>query len=358
MPSVFSACAPDTIRIEEIQVRKAFLLIPLFFCACTTKQAINDESKLKMFAPLPASVPAKAAGPQEERVALGRMLFYDARLSRNQAIACNSCHDLSNYGVDGRPTSDGFKGQHGNRNSPTVYNAALHFAQFWDGRAADVEAQAKGPVLNPVEMAMASDKQVLVVLKSIPQYVTAFKRAFPGEKDPVTYDNMALAIGTFERGLLTPARWDKFLNGDKAALTEEEKNGLHAFLAAGCQTCHAGTLLGGNLYQKLGVMKAYPDASDPGRYKVTSVESDKMMFKVPSLRNVAKTAPYFHNGKVATLDDAVGQMAELQLGKRLPASDIASIVAFLNAMTGDIPAAYIQKPELPKSTRTTPKPEV
>jgi cytochrome c peroxidase len=339
-------------------VRKAVLLIPLCFYACTTKQAINDESKLKLFAPLPASVPAKAAGPQQERVALGRMLFYDARLSRNQAIACNSCHDLSNYGVDRKPTSEGFKGQHGDRNSPTVYNAALHFAQFWDGRAADVEAQAKGPVLNPVEMAMPSDKQVVVVLKSIPEYVTTFKRAFPGEKDPVTYDNMALAIGTFERGLLTPARWDKFLNGDKAALTEKEKNGLHAFLTAGCQTCHAGTLLGGNLYQKLGVMKTYADASDPGRYKVTSVETDKMMFKVPSLRNVAQTAPYFHNGRVATLDDAVAQMAELQLGKQLPASDIASIVAFLNAMTGDIPGAYIQKPELPKSTRATPKPEV
>jgi cytochrome c peroxidase len=339
-------------------VRKAFLLIPLCFCACITKQAIVDESKLKMFAPLPAAVPAKAPGPQVERVALGRMLFYDARLSRNQAVACNSCHDLSNYGVDRQPTSEGFKGQHGDRNSPTVYNAALHFAQFWDGRAADVEAQAKGPVLNPVEMAMASDKQVVVVLKSMPDYVAAFKRAFPGEKDPVTYDNMALAIGTFERGLLTPARWDNFLNGDKAALTAQEKDGLHAFLAAGCQTCHAGTLLGGNLYQKLGVMKAYPDASDPGRYKVTSVETDKMMFKVPSLRNIAKTAPYFHNGKVPTLDAAVAQMAEFQLGKKLPGSDVTSIVAFLNAMTGDIPAAYIQKPELPKSTPATPKPEV
>jgi len=339
-------------------VRKTVLLIPLCFCACTTKQAIVDESKLKLFAPLPASVPSKAAGPQEERVALGRMLFYDARLSRNQAIACNSCHDLSNYGVDRQPTSEGFKGQHGDRNSPTVYNAALHFAQFWDGRAADVEAQAKGPVLNPVEMAMPSDKQVVTVLKSMPDYVAAFKRAFPGEKDPINYDNMALAIGTFERGLLTPARWDLFLNGDKTALTEEEKKGLHAFLATGCQTCHAGALLGGNLYQKLGVMKAYPDASDPGRYKVTSVESDKMMFKVPSLRNVAKTAPYFHNGKVVTLDDAVAQMAEFQLGKRLPPSDVSSIVAFLNAMTGDIPATYIQRPELPKSTAKTPKPEV
>ncbi len=334
------------------------LIVALGFSACTTKQAIVDDSKLKLFAPLPASVPAKAAGPQEERIALGRMLYYDARLSRNQAVSCNSCHDLAKYGVDGAPTSEGFKGQHGDRNSPTVYNAALHFAQFWDGRAADVEAQAKGPVLNPVEMAMPSEKQVVTVIKSMPEYVAAFQRAFPGEKDPVTYDNMALAIGTFERGLLTPSRWDKFLAGDKTALTADEKNGLHAFLNAGCQTCHAGTLLGGNLYQKLGIMKPYPDSSDPGRYKVTAVETDKMMFKVPSLRNVAKTAPYFHNGKVVNLDQAVAQMAEFQLGKQLAASDVSSIVAFLNSMTGEVPAAYIQKPELPKSTPSTPKPEV
>jgi cytochrome c peroxidase len=328
------------------------------FNACTTKQAMVDESKLRLFAPLPASVPAKAAGPQEERVALGRMLYYDTRLSRNQALACNSCHDLSKYGVDGQPTSEGFRGQHGNRNSPTVYNAALHFVQFWDGRAADVEAQAKGPVLNPVEMAMPSEHVVVAVLASMPEYVAAFQRAFPGEKNPVTYDNMAVAIGAFERGLLTPARWDKFLNGDKAALTADEKAGLHAFLSAGCQTCHAGALLGGNLYQKLGVMKSYPDESDPGRYKITNVETDRMMFKVPTLRNIAKTGPYFHNGKVATLDQAVAQMAEYQLGKQLPASDVSSIVAFLNTMTGDVSTEYIRKPELPKSTAKTPKPEV
>jgi cytochrome c peroxidase len=258
--------------------------------------------------------------------------------------------------VDNEPTSDGHKGQKGDRNSPTVYNAAGHFVQFWDGRAANVEEQAKGPVLNPVEMAMPGEKQVVAVLKSMPDYVAAFKKAFPEDKDPVTYDNMAKAIGAFERKLVTPARWDKFLGGDQTALTDEEKTGFNAFVAAGCQTCHAGTLLGGNLYQKLGAAKPYPDASDPGRAKVTKADSDKMFFKVPSLRNVEKTGPYFHNGKLTTLDQAVTHMAEYQLGKQLAEADIKSILIFLNALTGEIPSEYIKEPALPKSTEKTPKP--
>jgi cytochrome c peroxidase len=344
-------------------MRNSYFVLPAalmlsLFPACTTRQAAVADPKLKLFAPLPQTIPPKAAGPAEARVALGRMLFYDARLSKSQTIACNSCHNLSKYGVDGEPTSEGFKGQRGDRNSPTVYNAAAHFVQFWDGRAPDVEAQAKGPVLNPVEMAMPSEGAVIAVLESIPEYAAAFQKAFPDDKKPITYDNLALAIGTFERGLLTPSRWDKFLNGDSAALTSEEQAGFHAFVNAGCSNCHAGALLGGNLFQKIGVMKPYPDASDPGRFKVTKVESDRMMFKVPSLRNVAKTAPYFHRGNVGSLDQAVVQMAEYQLDKQLSASEVSSIVAFLNALTGTVPAEYIQKPELPKSTPKTPKPQL
>ncbi len=316
-----------------------------------------DAAKLKMFAPLPEAIAAKPGGPETERVALGRMLYYDARLSKSQTISCNDCHKLDKYGVDNEPTSVGYKGQRGDRNSPSVYNAAAHFAQFWDGRAADVEEQAKGPVLNPAEMAMPSDKYVVTVLKSMPEYVQAFKRAFPDSKDAVTYDNMANAIGTFERGLLTPARWDKFLKGDPNALTPEEKAGFIAFTDAGCQVCHAGALLGGNLYQKLGVAKQYPDAADPGRMKVTKNEADRMFFKVPSLRNVAMTAPYFHNGKVATLDQAVAEMAQYQLGKQLNEKDVKSIVTWMNSLTGEIAIDYIKPPELPKSTKATPKPE-
>jgi cytochrome c peroxidase len=162
------------------------------------------------------------AALNDDMIALGRMLYFEPRLSKSQKISCNSCHQLAKYGVDGEPTSPGHKGQRGDRNSPTVYNAAAHFVQFWDGRAADVEEQAKGPVLNPVEMALDNDKTAIVVLTSMPEYVDLFKRAFPGEKNPVTFDNMAKAIGAFERKLMTPSRWDKFLHGDAAVLTDQE----------------------------------------------------------------------------------------------------------------------------------------
>jgi len=269
---------------------------------------------LKAFAPLPDVAPGEEP-LTEEKVALGRMLYYDARLSKSQKISCNSCHVLTQYGVDNEPTSDGHKGQKGTRNSPTVYNAALHFAQFWDGRAPNVEEQAKGPVTNPVEMAMKSGKQVIAVLKSMPEYVEAFQKAFPADKDPVTYDNMGKAIGAFERKLITPARWDKFLKGDQTALTAEEKTGFNTFVSSGCQMCHAGALLGGSMYQKIGVMTPWPETSDPGRSKVTGNDADKLMFKVPSLRNVEKTGPYFHNGQTATLKEAISMMADHQLGK-------------------------------------------
>ena len=324
---------------------------------CGRKSAATDQTTLKLFAPIPEAVSARFGGNLGERIALGRMLYYDVRLSRNQKIACNTCHDLSNYGVDGQPTSEGHKGQHGDRNAPTVYNAAAHFAQFWDGRASDVEEQAKGPVLNPIEMAMPSDKAVLDVLRSMPGYVAAFRRAYPDDRDPLTYDNVADAIGAFERRLMTPARWDRFLRGDQAALTEEEKAGFSTFISTGCQACHQGALMGGNLYQKIGAAKPYPDSSDPGRYKLTRSESDRMTFKVPSLRNIEKTAPYFHNGKVRTLEQAVAQMGEYQLGKQLKDEQVASIVTFLKTLTGTIPAEYIQQPELPKSTAKTPKPQ-
>ncbi len=313
-----------------------------------------DANRLTAFAALPPDLAGKAE-LTEPRIALGRMLFYDTRLSKNHDISCNSCHTLTNYGVDGKPTSDGHKGQKGDRNSPTVYNAAGHFVQFWDGRAADVEAQAKGPVTNPVEMALKDDKAALAVLKSIPEYVKAFKAAFPKDKDPVTFDNAAKAIGAFERKLVTPAKWDKFLAGDKNALTAAEKQGFNTFVEVGCTTCHNGSLVGGGMYQKLGLAKAYPDQSDLGRFKETKAETDKMMFKVPSLRNIEKTGPYFHHGKVATLEDAVKQMADYQLARQLSDKQVTLIVGWLKTLTGEIPADYSKVPELPKSSKTTPK---
>jgi cytochrome c peroxidase len=321
--------------------------------------AVNiDPAALKIFQPLPESVPSTSNPVTDEKVTLGRMLYYEPRLSKSQEISCNSCHLLDRYGADAQPTSDGHRGKVGDRNSPTVYNAAGHFVQFWDGRAESVEEQAKGPVLNPVEMAMPSEKQVITVLKSMPEYVEAFKKAFPEEKEPISYENVARAIGAFERKLITPSRWDKFLAGDSQALTNEEKAGFNLFMETGCQACHAGTYLGATTYQILGMVKPWPDTSDPGREKVTKSESDRMVFKVPGLRNVAETQPYYHNGKVERLEQAVSRMAEYQLGKTLNDEQIRSIVTWLKALTGVIPAEYIQKPVLPQSTSKTPKPDL
>lgn len=309
----------------------------------------------KAFAALPEHF--KRDGQTKEQEELGRQLYYETRLSKNHDVSCNSCHMLDAWGVDNKPVSAGHKGQLGSRNSPTVYNAAAHKAQFWDGRAADVEAQAKGPVLNPVEMAMPDEATVVATLKSIPGYVDAFKAAFPGQDDPVTYDNMALAIGAFERNLVTPSRWDKFLGGDDSALTEDELKGFVLFTEVGCQACHGGMLLGGGDFQKLGAVKPWPNQKDQGRFELTKNEADRMMFKPPSLRNVAKTAPYFHDGSVATLEEAVKVMGAHQLGRELSDEDVRLITAWLNALTGELPTAYIAKPTLPESGPDTRKPD-
>jgi cytochrome c peroxidase len=317
-----------------------------------------DKDRLAVFAALPASVPPDGEASTAAAVTLGRMLYFEPRLSKSQAISCNSCHDLAKYGVDGLATSDGHKGQKGDRNAPTVFNAAGHFAQFWDGRAVDVEAQAKGPVLNPVEMAMPAERTVVAVLESMPEYVGLFTQAFPKDPRPVSYDNMAKAIGAFERQLMTPSRWDALLSGDPNALTAEEIVGLRTFLDTGCQACHNGALLGGTSYQKLGAAKPYPDSTDPGRFKVTKVEADRGVFKVPSLRNIEKTGPYYHDGKVASLEQAVRGMAQYQLGRTLTDDQVRQIVVFLKVLTGRIDPDYTKPPALPKSTARTPKPDL
>lgn len=309
-----------------------------------------------LFQPLPAEMTSDQHPGSEAKVALGRMLYFDTRLSKNHDLSCNSCHDLQKYGVDGEPTSSGHKGQRGGRNSPTVYNAALHVAQFWDGRAADVEAQAKGPVLNPIEMGMPDAAQVVRVLKSIPGYVEAFAAAFPGTADPVTYDNAAEAIGAFERRLVTPAPFDAFLAGDLAALSAEQLTGLRTFIDSGCTACHNGAAAGGALYQKLGLVKPYATA-DVGRAQVTGNEADRFFFKVPSLRNIAETGPYFHDGSVATLDEAIRLMADHQLGRTLTDAQVGEIRSFLASLTGTLPAEYIAAPALPPSGPETPAPD-
>lgn len=319
---------------------------------------VIDKSDLGFFKVVPAKYESQANAITDAKVALGRMLYFEPRLSLGQDVSCNSCHDLARFGVDNEATSPGHKGQRGGRNSPTVYNAAGHTAQFWDGRAATVEDQAKGPILNPVEMAMPDEAYVIKVLESIPGYEPLFKAAFPDDKKPITYDNLARAIGAFERQLTTPSRWDKYLAGDESALTDLEKAGFAKFAKLGCPTCHNGSNVGGHLYQKLGLVKAWPDESDLGRYEVTKNDSDKMFFRVPTLRNVAKTGPYFHKGQIATLQEVVRKMAWHQLGQEINDQDVTELVAFLEALTGTLPAEYIAKPELPPSGPTTPKPQL
>ena len=314
-----------------------------------------DPKVLAVFQPLPKS----ADGPtpaSPERVALGKMLYFETRLSKNHDLSCNSCHHLDAFGADETPTSRGHAGQLGSRNAPTVLNAAIEFRQFWDGRAADVEEQATGPMMNPVEMA-SDDKRVLATLSSMPEYVAAFKAAFPGDKDSITLKNVGVAIGAYERKLLTPSRFDAYLNGDHKALTDAELAGAAKFVQTGCTTCHLGPGVGGSLYQKAGLVKPWPNQKDQGRYEVTKQDADRMMFKVPSLRNVEKTAPYFHDGSTATLQEAVRIMARHQLGKELADSDVESIVTFLKTLTASPTAELVAPVTLPKSTATTPKPE-
>lgn len=314
-----------------------------------------SESFLAMFKPLPAEAPAADNELTEAKINLGRQLYYDKRFSKSQQISCNSCHVLDKYGTDNAAFSSGHNGQKGGRSAPTVYNAALHIAQFWDGRAPTVEEQAKGPVLNPIEMAMPSAEYVIEVIKSIPGYVDGFKAAFPGEADPVNYDNFGKAIGAFERKLMTPSKWDDFLKGDKAALSDEEKKGFNTFVTVGCVTCHNGAAVGGAMYQKLGLVKPWPGLKDQGRFEATKQEQDKFFFKVPSLRNITETGPYLHDGSVTKLGDMVKKMAEYQLGKTISNEECASIITFLKALKGNLPSDYIKEPALPASGPNTPK---
>lgn len=316
-----------------------------------------DAASLALFRPpLPKEIPSETNPITEAKITLGRALFYETRLSASNEISCNTCHVLSKDGADGRKASVGHKKQEGRRNSPTVYNAAGHVAQFWDGRAKDVEEQSKGPITNPIEMAMESDKNVLAELARVRWYRERFAAAFPGEASPITMDNLARAIGAFERRLVTPSRWDAFLAGDEVALTPAEKEGFATFVRTGCPACHNGTYVGGRVFQKLGAVVPWPNTADLGREEITRSDEDRMVFKVPSLRNVARTAPYFHDGSVASLDEAVRLMAKHQLGKTLPDADVKAIVTWLGALSGEIPKDYVAEYEVPKEIPPAPKP--
>jgi cytochrome c peroxidase len=292
------------------------------------------------------------------KIELGKMLFFDPRLSSSWLISCNSCHNLGLGGVDLLPTSIGHGWQRGPRNAPTVLNAVLNLAQFWDGRAIDLREQAQGPVQASVEM-NSNPQRAVETLRSMPGYATRFGQAFPGDSAPVSFENMARAIEAFEATLLTPgARFDRFLRGDTAALTQPEKRGLALFLDRGCATCHAGANMGGAGYFPFGVVER-PGAdilppADKGRFAISKTATDEYVFKSPSLRNVAITAPYFHSGAVWDLEQAVGVMGSAQLGAELSGPDVRDITAFLRTLTGDQPK--VSYPVLPPHTPQTPKP--
>ncbi len=317
----------------------SLIAVLLLGCSGSATEDGFDRGLLHAFAPLPDVIESDANPLTPAKVDLGRRLYHDPRLSVANDIACATCHPLETFGADGKRVSPGHQGQLGTRNSPTVLNAAGHFVQFWDGRAATVEEQAAGPILNPVEMAMPSEEAVEAKLRGDSSYREAFAQAFPDTAQPVTFGNLSLALGAFERTLVTPSRWDAFLKGDHAALTAEEKAGFNKFTATGCMTCHRGPYVGGGMYSRLGITKSWPNTADLGRYEVTHHERDRFIFKVPSLRNVTKTAPYLHDGSVETLEEAVRLMADYQLGTELSDEDIHQIITWLDTLTGELPAS-------------------
>jgi cytochrome c peroxidase len=279
------------------------------------------------------------AGLDPSRVALGRRLFHDTRLSRDGSLSCASCHGLDSGGVDGRRFSVGIDGAVGGVNAPTVLNCALNFRQFWDGRAGTLEEQAAGPIQNPAEMG-ATWEQVIPALAADAGYAESFRQLYPGEG--ISAASVTSAIATFERSLTTGgSRFDRYLRGERGAINEDEEAGYHLFMSLGCISCHQGMNVGGNLYQRFGVMGDYfadrgnPTTADLGRYNVTHREADRNVFKVPGLRDVARTAPYFHDGSVRSLAKAVVTMARYQLGTKLSSQEIDQIVQFLGCLGGE-----------------------
>ncbi|MCI4680693.1 cytochrome-c peroxidase [Rhodoblastus acidophilus] len=323
-------------------------------------QTAQMSEALKLFKPIPSAPPALPGNPATPaKLELGRLLYFDPRLSASHAISCASCHNLGLGGADAEPTSIGHRWQHGGRNAPTVFNAVFNIAQFWDGRAKDLEQQASGPMMNSVEMASPAP-HVAEQLKGIPGYEPLFAAAFPDASDKITLSHVQQAIAVFEATLITPnAPFDRYLKGDANALSAVQKEGLALFIGKGCATCHNGINIGGGSYAPFGVVAKPGDdllpPSDKGRFMVTKTAGDEYVFRIPSLRNVALTAPYFHTGQVWDLRQAVAVMGSSQLGIQLSGDEVDRITAFLVSLSGDPPKVVV--PVLPPSGALTPKPE-
>ncbi len=339
------------------------LAICVALSAAGTARAEDDLLKVARasFQPIPSKAPEAKGNPSSPaKVELGRMLYFDPRLSASQLISCNTCHNLSLGGADLQETSIGHGWQKGPRNAPTVLDAVFNVAQFWDGRAADLKEQAKGPVQASVEMAN-SPARVVATLASIPGYGPFFRKAFPGEKDPITFENVVRAIEVFEATLLTPdAPFDRFLKGDRKALGRDEIDGLALFVSKGCVACHAGVNVGGQDYDPFGVVEVPANEvrppADKGRFQVTKSAGDEYVFRAAPLRNVAITQPYFHSGKVWRLEEAVKVMGSAQLGATLTDAEADRITSFLRSLTGRQPK--VPNPVLPPSADGTPRPEI
>jgi cytochrome c peroxidase len=350
-------------------VASAFALLSLGAGPAHAEDALRDRAK-SLFEPIPKSAPALPGNPATpEKLALGKMLYFEPRLSDHRDMACATCHNLSMSGVDGGVLSGGRNAQLAGREVQTVLNAVFNKSQYWDGRAADLQDQVVNSVManpkaalktrggpiafNPAELAATKQREV-EQLKAVPYYVEAFKTAFPGEADPLVYDNIGRAIAVFEATLITPdSPFDRWLTGDDAALDATQKAGLELFIGKSCAACHNGVNIGGASYAKFGVAAnpapEHLPPEDAGRYAVTRNNADRYVFKVPSLRNVEMTAPYFHTGSTFDLKKAVAVMAETQLGQKLSDDEAAKIVAFLKALTGKQPDVVL--PVLPPRDR-------
>ena len=341
-------------------LRKAVSLFPVamvvIFFASLSSGADTDWETMKqaqqLFKPLPKLMDSEQNPVTPEKVRLGKMLFYESRISIDGTVNCAKCHPMSFYAADGLRKAIGNHCKENPRNAPTLFNAADQISQHWIGNRTSVEDQAKQSVIGPPAFGMVKYEDVEKRLKEYKDYVSLFKAAFPSDKELVTVDNFAKAIGAFERTLVTPAPFDSYLKGDEKALTLVQRHGLKTFMDTGCMGCHSGTYVGGQMYQKFGIIEPYwkytkSEKIDEGRFAVTKAETDKYFFKVPVLRNVEKTPPYFHDGSIDTLKQAVLIMAKVQLGKELSGQQIGEIVDFLKALTGEIPDDVLKIPVLP-----------
>jgi cytochrome c peroxidase len=350
---------------QEVDMKRKAALLALLGSALLAGHAHADaalrERAKAIFQPIPQRM-TELGGKKiaQRQVELGHKLWFDPRLSRSHLISCNTCHSLSLGGSDNVPASIGHGWQRGPRNSPTVMNAVFNAAQFWDGRAEDLQEQALGPLQAPVEMNNTPER-IEETLRSIPEYVAEFRKAFPGVTNPVTMDNAAAALAAFETTLITPnAPFDRFLAGDDKALSAKQKQGLALFMDSGCMACHNGVNFGGQAYFPFGVVKR-PGADilppeDKGRFAISNTAADEYVFRASPLRNVALTPPYFHSGGVWSLEQAVAIMGDAQLGRVLTDAEAAAIAEFLRGLTGNQP--QVELPLLPASTRETPKPEL